>query len=77
MGYYHYFAENECFEKEKEKCEEKKEEREENNKEKHCDSESANALKRILELLDCLNKEDLYLLDKIIDRLLCIRSKDC
>ena len=42
-------------------------------KEDHCDSESAKALKRILELLDDLNKEDLHLLDEIIDRLLCTR----
>jgi len=38
-----------------------------------CDSDSAKALKRILELLDDLNKRDLRLLDEIIDRLLCSR----
>lgn len=45
----------------------------ESNDRRECDSESAKALKRILELLDDLNREDLRLLDEIIDRLLCTR----
>lgn len=41
----------------------------------NCDSESARALKRILDLLDDLNNQDLRLLDDVIDRLLCIRDR--
>ncbi len=42
---------------------------------KGCDSESANALKRILSQLDDLNNQDLRLLDDIVERLLCSRSR--
>ena len=39
-----------------------------------CDKESARALRKILDLLDDLNNDDLRLLDEIINRLLCSRK---
>jgi len=42
----------------------------------HCDAESARALKKILSLIDDLNNRDLQLLAEVVDRLLCLRSKD-
>ncbi len=83
MGLYRYSNENKCYEnveyekdeKKEDKWENKKEDECEDKKEDHCDKESAKALKRILSLLDDLNNQDLRLLDDIIDRLLCIRSK--
>ena len=68
---YHYSDENGCYEK----WEEKKCDKKEDMKEKCCDSESACALKKILGYLDDLNICDLRLLEEIIERLLCNRSK--
>lgn len=73
MGLYRYSDENNRYENAEDKKEDKKEDR----KEKGCDAESARALKRILSLIDELNDRDLRILDDVIDRLLCIRSKDC
>lgn len=40
-----------------------------------CDSESAQALKRILSLVDDLNSQDLRILEDVIERLICDRRK--
>lgn len=72
MGLYRYSDENKRYENLEDKVEDKREDR----KEKGCDAESARALKRILSMIDDLNDCDLRLLDDVIDRLLCIRSKE-
>ncbi len=71
MGLYRYSDDTKRYENEEKysKREEKKEE--------FCDPESARALKKILSLLDELNERDLRILDEIVHRALCIRSKDC
>lgn len=40
-----------------------------------CDSDSARALRKILSVIDDLNKEDLHILEDLIERLLCSREK--
>jgi len=72
VGMYRYSDEEKCYKKE----EDKKEDRKECKKEDHCDSESARALKKILSLIDDLNNGDLRILEDIVERLLCSRSKD-
>lgn len=42
---------------------------------KDCGGDSARTLKKILYLLEELNIHDLHILDQIIERALCIRSK--
>ena len=70
MGMYHYEDEEKSYKKE-DKWDDKKECK----KEDHCDSESARALKKILSLIDDLNNHDLQILEEIVERLLCSRSK--
>jgi hypothetical protein len=72
MGLYRYSDENKRYENE-----EKFSRKEEKKEEFFCDAESARALKKILSLLDELNDRDLRILDEIVHRALCIRSKDC
>jgi hypothetical protein len=55
--------------------EDKKEEKKDCDKKEDCDSESARALKKIISLLDDLNKQDLRILEDLIERLLCSRQK--
>ena len=45
-----------------------------NSRGNNCDSGSARALRQIVDLLDDLNRNDLNLLDNLIDRLLCMKS---
>lgn len=72
MGLYRYSDENKRYENE-----EKFSRKEEKKEEFFCDAESARALKKIFHLLDELNDKDLRILDEIVHRALCIRSKDC
>jgi len=67
--------EHDDCEKKHDDCEKKHDDCEK--KHDDCCRESARALKKILELLDELNNKDLCILDKVIDRLLCSRSKPC
>jgi hypothetical protein len=72
MGLYRYSDDTKRFEDEDNKFRKREEK-----KEDFCDAESARALKKIFHLLDELNDKDLRILDEIVHRALCIRSKDC
>lgn len=72
MGLYRYSDENKRYENE-----EKFSRKEEKKEEFFCDPESARTLKKIVSLLEELNDRDLHILDEIIHRAFCIRSKDC
>ena len=72
MGLYRYSDENKRYENLEDKVDDKREDR----KEKGCDAESARALKKILSMIDELNDRDLRILDDVIDRLMCIRTKE-
>jgi hypothetical protein len=73
MGLYRYSDENNRYENSEDKMvDDKREDR----KDKGCDAESARALKKILSMIDELNDRDLRILDDVIDRLMCIRTKE-
>ena len=86
MGLYRYSNEHESYPSYKDffkddKKEDKKDygcyhpEEEKEEKKEDCDSESARALKKIIALLDDLNNQDLRILDELVERLICSRSK--